>query len=114
MSDLTPRARANAATTLMLNQRPFIQHGEATKLAESMGISDKDLSEIKNKSLAPTLYLLAHLGFKIVPVTSKCLSQTSYDFLMALHDRVTRKAPTLCWDDSEHGAVTEPGELGPR
>lgn len=111
MADVSPRARANAATTLILNKIPF---GEGTKLAEQMGISDKDLSEIKNKSLAPALYLLAHLGFKIVPVDAKCLSQVSYNFLMALHDRVTRKAPTLCWDDSEHGAVTEPGGLDER
>lgn len=109
MAAMTPRDRADVAYSQVLQKLP---HGAATKLAKEMGISDKDFSEIKNESLAPSLYLLAHLGYKIVPVGSQCMSQVSYDFLMELHQRVTRRAPKLCWEDSEHGAMTEPGALG--
>lgn len=108
MADLSPRDRANIAHSLILQRLP---HGTAQKVAEAMGVSDKDLSEIKNKSLAPSLYLLAHLGYKIVPVTAKCLDPVAFEFLTALQQRVSRRAPGLQWEDSELGD-TSPGVLG--
>ena len=108
MPDISPRDRANAAHSAILNKLP---HGTAAKIAEAMGISDKDLSEIKNKSLAPALYLLAHLGYKMVPVGYHCLSPVDFAFLTSLQAKMVRKAPHLQWEDSELGA-TVPGHLG--
>lgn len=93
---------------MLLNRMP---HGTATKVAEQMGISDKDMTEIK-KGLGSTLFLVAHLGYKLVPITAKCLDPVSFEFLTNLQVRVSRKAPELQWEDSETGTATGPGELG--
>jgi hypothetical protein len=108
MANVSPRDRANKAFSLVLQKLP---HGSGQVVAKEMGLTDKDLSEIKNKMMEPALLLLAHLGFKIVPVTAKCLDPVSYDFLTNLHQRIARKAPTLCWEDSESGSATMSGEL---
>ncbi len=108
MSSPSPRDRADSAYSLVLQKLP---HGAATRLAREMGVSDKDFSHIKNDFLAPSLYLLAHLGFKVVPASARCLTPVAYAFLTDLQERIARKAPSLQWDDSELGA-TKPGELG--
>lgn len=107
MPPLSPRDRADIAHSLILNRLP---HGVATKLAKEMGITDKEFSETKNTALLPALFLLSTLGYKIVPVTAKCLDPVAFEFLTALQIRVARKAPSLQWEDSELG-VTQPGLL---
>lgn len=107
VAPLSPRARADIAHSLILQRLP---HGSAGDVAKAMGVSDKDMSEIKNKMLAPSLLLLATLGYKIVPVTAKCLDPVAFEFLTALQQRVSRRAPSLQWEDSELGN-TGPGAL---
>lgn len=108
MSDLTPRDRADRAYSEVLRKLP---HGSATKYAREMGITDKDFSTLKNDSLAPVLYLLAHLGLKVVSVNYHCLTPRDFNYLTGLEERISRKHPTLKWEDSDLGGDTAPGEL---
>lgn len=109
MPDMTPQARAQASFSIVLRKMP---HGSGNLLAEAMNLSAKDLSEIKNKMVEPSLLLLAHLGYKIVPVSAKCLTPVAYEFLTDLQQRVSQRAPSLQWEDSDHSAATQPWELG--
>lgn len=108
MADLTPRDRADRAYSEIMRKLP---HGTATKYAKEMGITDKDFSTLKNDSLAPVLYLLSHLGLKIVPVGYHCLTPVDYTYLTGLEARISRKYPSLKWEDSDLGE-TAPGALG--
>lgn len=98
MPDKTPRDRAQAGYTLFLQRLPT---GTAKNVAKEMGISDSQLSELKNKHVEPVMLLLAHLGLKVVDSANRCVTPQVYEFLISTHERMVRQAPALVWGDDE-------------
>lgn len=96
--DVLDRARLNASTVL----RRLGQSGAQASIAVAMQTSESTVSRIKNDHLESVCSLLAHAGFKIIPIEMRCFSPSKVDALLTLakgHLDTIKNVDQLQWDD---------------
>lgn len=98
MQQLTPGERAKRAQSVVLQR---LSETTQAAVAVAMGTSETTVNRIKSERLEEVLLMLAHLGFKVVPASFKCVDRESYDFLVRSHTKVMAKAPQLIWEEDE-------------
>lgn len=81
-SSLTPaeRARKTHSTVLQALSRP----GTQAALAVALGVSESNISRLKNEHLEPVCQLLAHLGLKLVPSDAMVCSRDTANAIFHL------------------------------
>ena len=90
-----PSDRARAQKSMVL--RALEVPGRQREIAEAMGVSEPTASRIQN-GLEQAMEFLALAGFKVVPISNKCIDSETYAFLTRTHTRVMPRAPQLIWD----------------
>lgn len=95
MDNASPTEIAQKAQTLVLTRLRDIKQ---STVAEAMGISESELSKLKNDKLEDVLKMLAHCGLKVVPVTFKCMDPLTHAFVTRTAQKAMTEAPGLVWD----------------
>ncbi|HAC90928.1 MAG TPA: hypothetical protein DCF63_09890 [Planctomycetaceae bacterium] len=92
------RARKSHAAVLQALSRP----GTQVAIATAMGISETQVSRMKNEQLEQICVLLAHAGMKVVSNDKVCVNREAYESMSyiaskAMADRDISKR--LIWED---------------
>ena len=73
-----------------------IQIGDQAPLARTMGVSPSTVSRaLRPENLATTLRVLAHVGYRMVPIGSTVVDDKDLDFMRRAIQRVMREAPEM-------------------
>jgi hypothetical protein len=95
MSDISPDELARRGYSAFLKAIAERRQGD---IANAMGLSDTNVSELKTKHMERCIALLAHCGLKLAPADARVLPEVTYQFLTVTHQRVMARDPHLVFD----------------
>ncbi len=85
----TERARKNLTTALNC-----ISDAKGSEISKDCGISEGQISKLKNGPLADICTILAHCGLKIVPTGRVCVRTEEYKFMTGMVARALASEST--------------------